>query len=288
MNKLRRKSKTTNNRKTVKRNSVKRRKSRRTSSKDLPRWLFYVLSVFIAVVFLTVFFYFFIRPYSYRWKPCYGQKAYGVCMPSGDYIHGIDLSHYQGKINWNQLDNVQQGPFGIRFIFMKASEGGDLEDSTFRSNFDSARAHDFIRGAYHFFNPKSDPIKQADFFIANADLDSLDLPPVLDIEKKGDDLQKFRNDVRIWLQRIEEHYRVKPIIYASYKFKLKYLNDSVFNSYPYWIAHYYVDSVQYQGQWKFWQHTDVGTLPGIQEKVDLNVFNGSLHDLKSMTLKKDF
>ncbi|MGP1435034.1 MAG: glycoside hydrolase family 25 protein [Phocaeicola sp.] len=288
MNKLRHKSKTTNNRKTVKRKSVKRRKSRRNASKDLPRWLFYVLSILIAVVFLTVFFYFFIRPYSYRWKPCYGQKAYGVCMPSGDYIHGIDLSHYQGKINWNQLDDVQQGPFGIRFIFMKASEGGDLEDSTFRANFDSARVHGFIRGAYHFFNPNSDPIKQADFFIANADLDSFDLPPVLDIEKKGDNIQKFSNDVRIWLQRIEEHYRVKPIIYASYKFKLKYLNDSVFNSYPYWIAHYYVDSVQYQGQWKFWQHTDVGTLPGIKEKVDLNVFNGSLYDLKSMTLKKDF
>ena len=288
MNKLAGKSKKTNKRKTVKRKSVKRRKSRRRPQKELPRWLFYSLSVLMAVVFLLTFFYFFIRPYSYRWKPCYGQKAYGVCMPSGDYIHGIDLSHYQGKINWNRLDNVRYGSFGIRFIFMKASEGSDLSDSTFRANFDSARAHGFIRGAYHLFNPKSDPLNQADFYIATVDLDSFDLPPVLDIEKKGDNLPKFTNNVRIWLRRIEEHYGVKPIIYASYKFKKNYLNDSVFNAYPYWIAHYYVDSVQYQGQWKFWQHTDAGTLPGIDEKVDLNVFNGSLQDLKSMTLKKDF
>jgi lysozyme len=76
----------------------------------------------------------------------------------------------------------------------------------------------------------------------------------------------------------------KPIIYASYKFKTKYLNDSVFDSYSYWIAHYYVDSVRYQGEWKFWQHTDVGTLPGIDEKVDLNIFNGSSSELKELLL----
>ena len=51
-------------------------------------------------------------------------------------------------------------------------------------------------------------------------------------------------------------------------------------------AHYYVDSVEYRGEWKFWQHTDVGTLPGIREKVDLNIFNGSLEELQLMTIKK--
>jgi lysozyme len=59
----------------------------------------------------------------------------------------------------------------------------------------------------------------------------------------------------------------------------------VFDTYPYWIAHYYVDSVEYQGEWKFWQHTDVGTLPGIKGYVDLNVLHGTLQDLLDMTLK---
>ncbi|WP_262895308.1 GH25 family lysozyme, partial [Bacteroides thetaiotaomicron] len=65
----------------------------------------------------------------------------------------------------------------------------------------------------------------------------------------------------------------------------RYLDDSIFNAYPYWIAHYYVDSVKYQGKWDFWQHTDVGNVPGIKEDVDLNVFNGTLEELKKLTIK---
>ena len=68
---------------------------------------------------------------------------------------------------------------------------------------------------------------------------------------------------------------------------MRYLNDSIFNTYPYWIAHYYVDSVRYEGAWKFWQHTDVGTVPGIEEEVDLDVFNGTLEELMALTLKTD-
>ena len=136
------------------------------------------------------------------------------------------------------------------------------------------------------YNPKTDPNKQADFFINSVKLEPGDLPPVLDIEKKSKDIGKLQADLKLWLRRIENHYGVKPIIYASYKFKTKYLNDSVFNSYPYWIAHYYVDSVQYKGDWKFWQHTDVGTLPGIEEQVDLNIFNGGLEGLDALRIKK--
>ena len=184
------------------------------------------------------------------------------------------------------LTHTRQGKFPIHFVFMKASEGGDYGDKAFITNFDSAKTHGFIRGAYHFYNPKTDPIRQADFFINSVKLDSGDLPPVLDIEKRGKDENQLRRDLKLWLDKIEQHYKVKPILYTSYKFKTRYLNDSVFNSYPYWIAHYYVDSVEYRGEWKFWQHTDVGTLPGIREKVDLNIFNGSLEELQLMTIKK--
>lgn len=70
---------------------------------------------------------------------------------------------------------------------------------------------------------------------------------MLDIEKRGKDENQLRRDLKLWLDKIEQHYKVKPILYTSYKFKTRYLNDSVFNSYPYWIAHYYVDSVEYRG-----------------------------------------
>ena len=251
---------------------------------EMPEWLYYVLMGVIVVLFIAAFYYFFIRPYAYRWKPCYGFKGYGVCMPSGYNVHGIDISHYQGEVAWNMLEKTRQGRFPVEFIFMKATEGGDFADDKFVANFDSAKAHGFIRGAYHFYNPKTDPNKQADFFIRSVKLEPGDLPPVLDIEKKSKDVKKLQGDLKIWLRKIENHYGVKPIIYASYKFKTSYLNDSVFDTYPYWIAHYYVDSVKYQGEWKFWQHTDVGTLPGIDEQVDLNVFNGSSVNLRKMLI----
>ena len=274
--------------KTTKKPAAKRtpskRKAKKSVQKEIPTWVRYLLYVLVIVVFVSGFYYFFIRPYAYRWKPCYGLKGYGICMPSGYQVHGIDVSHYQGDINWKMLEQTRQGQFPIRFIFMKATEGGDYPDDRFIANFDSARAHGFIRGAYHFYNPKTDANKQADFFIQSVKLEPGDLPPVLDIEKKGKDMKKLQSDLKVWLRKVESHYGVKPIIYASYKFKTRYLNDSVFNTYPYWIAHYYVDSVRYEGDWKFWQHTDVGTLPGIEEKVDLNVFNGEKNELEAFCI----
>ena len=265
--------------------TVTKRKGKQEIKKEMPAWCRYLFAMLIVVVFVSGFYYFFIRPYAYRWKPCYGLKGYGVCMPYGYKIHGIDISHYQGEVDWKRLKQTRQGQFPVQFIFMKATEGGDYSDDKFIANFDSAKVHGFIRGAYHFYNPKTDANKQADFFINSVKLEPGDLPPVLDIEKKGRDVKKLQQDLKIWLRKVESHYGVKPIIYASYKFKTKYLNDSVFDSYPYWIAHYYVDSVRYQGEWKFWQHTDVGTLPGIDEKVDLNVFNGSSQELGTFLLK---
>lgn len=270
----------------VKKRTPAKRKNKKKKQKEMPSWYKYFLGFLIVVVFSGVFYYFFIRPYAYRWKPCYGMKGYGVCMPHGYKVHGIDISHYQGDINWKMLAQTRQGQFPVQFIFMKATEGGDYSDKRFVANFDSAKAHGFIRGAYHFYNPKTDADKQADFFINSVKLEPGDLPPVLDIEKKGKDIPKLQADLKHWLRRIENHYGVKPIIYASYKFKNRYLNDSVFNSYPYWIAHYYVDSVQYKGDWKFWQHTDVGTLPGIKEQVDLNIFNGGLEGLNALRIKE--
>ena len=261
-----------------------KRKPQKKANKEMPVWCRRLLAVLVVVAFVFGFYYFFIRPYAYRWKPCYGMKGYGVCMPVGYSMHGIDVSHYQGDINWKMLKQTRQGKFPVEFIFMKATEGGDFSDDRFVANFDSAKVHGFIRGAYHFYNPKTDADKQADFFIRSVKLEPGDLPPVLDIEMKSKDMKKLQEDLKIWLRKVEGHYGVKPIIYASYKFKTKYLNDSIFNTYPYWIAHYYVDSVRYQGEWKFWQHTDVGTLPGIDEKVDLNVFNGSFSELKNILI----
>ena len=94
----------------------------------------------------------------------------------------------------------------------------------------------------------------------------------------------WRISSRTWLHIVEDRYHVKPIIYTYYKFKKQYLDTPVFDDYPYWIAHYYVDKIEYQGEWKFWQHTDAGKLPGIKGYVDFNIYNGSFYDLKRLCI----
>ena len=281
----------------VKTNTTPRRKtaSHRSSStkrtkkhiRTMPAWLRNILAICIIAVFSAAFYWFFIRPYSYRWKSCPDRKEYGVCMPCNFEVHGIDISHYQGDIDWKVLLQNKETDYPIHFVFMKATEGGDHGDDTFQNNFEQARRYGFIRGAYHFFQPKTDASKQADFFIRTVKLSAGDLPPVLDVESTGKRSAKdLRASLKVWLNRIEKHYGVKPILYTSYKFKTRYLNDAAFDEYPYWIAHYYVDSVKYEGKWHFWQHTDVGSVPGIEKEVDLNVFNGSLDELQALTIKE--
>ena len=252
---------------------------------SMPGWLRNILAVAIVGCFSVVFYYFFIRPYAYRWKPCNGLKEYGVCIPSGYDIHGIDISHYQGKIDWGDFYRINRRQL-LCTSFYESDGRGDHNDTTFQTNFANARNHGFIRGAYHFYIPGTDALKQADFFYTYG---QTGFRRPASGSRCGSDRTKrekeLQQGIKRWLDRIESHYGVKPILYTSYKFKTRYLDDSIFNAYPYWIAHYYVDSVKYQGKWDFWQHTDVGNVPGIKEDVDLNVFNGTLEELKKLTIK---
>ena len=161
-------------------------------------------------------------------------------------------------------------------------------DENFNENFYQARENGLLRGAYHYFSPTVSPEEQARFFLRQVHLEDGDLPPVLDIEEAGAlSVEGVRQAVRQWLKIVEARYQVRPIIYTYYKFKMQYLNTPEFNAYPYWIAHYYVEELGYQGEWKFWQHTDRGLLPGIQGNVDLNVYNGSMYELRRLCVRMD-
>lgn len=225
---------------------------------------------------------FFVGPTGFRWRALYGDAEY----PEGYEIHGIDISHYQGKIDWEQLKNAMIKGCPVRFVIIKSTEGSSRLDENFRENFNQARDFGFIRGVYHFWSNKSTARRQAYYFLDQVHLTDGDLPPVLDIEHKPADksVEDFQRDVLTWLHIVEDKYHVKPIIYTYYKFKEQYLSAPVFDDYPYWIAHYYVDKVQYKGKWKFWQHTDVGKLPGIKGYVDFNIYNGSYYELKQLCI----
>lgn len=198
-------------------------------------------------------------------------------------VFGIDVSHHQGVINWELLRNrgaVNGQP--LSFVFIKATEGSDIVDTQFKRNFSEARKYGIMRGAYHFYRTTTPAKQQAEHFIRNVELQPGDLPPVLDVEIHPQNIspEDFRQGILEWLARVEQHYGVRPILYTYHSFRQQYMNDPVFNLYPYWIAHYYVDSLRYQGAWAFWQNSDSGVMPGIKEKVDLNVFNGTYEDMQ--------
>lgn len=265
-----------------------RRRRKRVSSgvpyflRKYPRWAWWVGGIGIVIVYIWLFYYFFVSPTGFRWRSLYGEANY----PDGYEIHGIDISHYQGDIDWDDLRNAMIEGCPLRFIVIKATEGSSRVDEKFNDNFYMAREYGYIRGAYHFWSNKSTAREQAYFFLNKVRLEDGDLPPVLDVEHKPKDrsAEDFQRDILTWLHIVEDKYHVKPIIYTYYKFKEKYLNAPVFDDYPYWIAHYYVDKVEYKGEWKFWQHTDVGRLPGIKGYVDFNIYNGSYYDLRKLTI----
>ena len=264
------------------RQRARRLRWERIRQSSITHW---TLTGMVAMALLFFFYHFYIRPYSYRWKPCYGYKGYGVCLPINYKVHGIDVSHHQGDIDWAAVKATEKQAYPIRFVFMKATEGGDYKDRRFEENFRRSGEVGLVRGAYHFYNPNTDPISQADFFISQVKLKKGDLAPVLDIERKPRNKSQLQADLKKFLNRLELHYGVKPIIYTSYKYKTRYLDTPEFDTYPFWIAHYYVDMLSYSGAWHFWQHTDYGIVPGIEGSVDLNVFNGSMDDLKNYRVK---
>lgn len=274
-------------------NSQKKRKRKPKSSK-IPAWkrLFgpkyiyvkWLGGIFAAVFYAYMFYAYVVSPFTTRWKGMYGETEY----PEGYSIHGIDISHHQGRIDWEKLQHAKIGDETVSFVFIKATEGKSLLDENFNDNFYQAREHGFIRGAYHYFKPNVPAEKQAEYFLRQVHLEDGDLPPVLDIEEMGHLTPKeLRSAALLWLRTVEKRYGVKPILYTYYKFRTQYLNTPEFDEYPYWIAHYYVQKVAFEGKWKFWQHTDCGKVSGITGYVDLNIYAGSMYDLRKLTIGQE-
>lgn len=267
-----------------KRKTVSHRRVRKTGSsfkRRIPAWSLWIGGGVAALGYVYAFYFFFVGPFSFRWKAFYGDINY----PKGYSIHGIDVSRYQGEIDWGRLRQANIAGNAISFVIMKATEGNTFVDAYFQRNFEAAKSYNFIRGAYHFYTPSVPANQQVQHFLSQVQLEEGDLPPVFDIEDVGTlTVTQVKKEALTWLTMVENHYHVKPILYTSYKFKLKYLSDSIFDTFPYWIAHYHVDSVRYTGKWRFWQYTDRGTLDGIKGSVDFDVYNGSMYDLQRFTL----
>ena len=199
---------------------------------------------------------------------------------AGYSVHGIDVSAYQGRIDWPEVARHR-----VRFAFIKASEGATLRDSRFGRNWHEARAAGILSGAYHYFQPNRAGRVQAALFVRTVPLRPGDLPPVLDVEAtRFHDVAALRREVGEWLALVENHYGVRPILYTNYGFYQRYLAGH-FDDYPLWLAHYEVERPTLPAErWIIWQHSDEAYVPGIRGTVDFNVFQGSYAALLALRL----
>ena len=199
-------------------------------------------------------------------------------------MHGIDVSRYQGKIEWKNVASMEERDVKIDFAFIKATEGVLLVDPYFQRNWDQTLKVGIIRGAYHYFKPQKSGLWQADLFLQAVSFESGDLLPVVDIEETGGKSKvDLQINLKLFLKRIEKKLGVKPIIYTGYKFYLDNLKGD-FDAYPVWIAHYYRAKPKTNVKWKFWQHSDKARINGIIYNVDMNVFNGGMDDLRKLLM----
>ncbi|MGX7668125.1 glycoside hydrolase family 25 protein [Flavobacterium pedocola] len=200
-------------------------------------------------------------------------------------VVGFDVSEYQSEITWEKIDKIDE-EFPLAFVFMRATCGNDRPDRRYKENWKAAKEHYFIRGAYHYYRPNENSLEQADNFIKTVKLRKGDLPPVLDIEKlpKNQSIDSLKVGLRRWLNRVEKHYKVKPIIYSGESYYVDFLKDE-FKGYPFWIANYNFFVENIKEDWMIWQFTEKAQIRGIEGLVDVNVFNGNKEDLKALTIK---
>ena len=197
-----------------------------------------------------------------------------------DYpIHGIDVSKFQGDIDWSKVADS-----GVKFAWIKATEGGDRADARFQANWTGAKQAGIPHGAYHFVYWCRPPMEEMAFFEQNAPVEDDALPPVLDVEATPTSPTCHRHltqegaiaDMHVMLNEMERHYGKRPIIYTTLDFYEAILSDGAFMDYPIWVrSTKYHPAVKYGSRaWRLWQYQSDAWVPGIGTKVDRDAFYG--------------
>lgn len=226
-------------------------------------------------------------------------------------VYGIDVSHQNGTLKWDQISNQQ-----ISFVYIKASQGAQFYDGQFAYNWQSigglrARRVDIRRGAYHFMTAADPAGDQAHNFLSTmGQMDLEDMPPCLDLEwdllirdkeyvldengKKIDQWSRLSSTaivqrVTAWLQAVEAATGKRPIIYTNAQWWSQRIGSvNGFEHYLFWMSDYSAPSLAREepstlpsGSWALWQLTDQGTFTdgGISKNVDTTVYHGSPRDL---------
>lgn len=197
---------------------------------------------------------------------------------------GIDVSHFQGEVSWAEIKANN-----ISFAYTKATEGQSWVDPKFQKNWSNMLNAEITRGVYHFYSSEASGSAQAQHFIQTVgDLKPGDLPPVIDIEKRGIigsvEPAEVQKEVKMWLKIVEDKYGIKPIIYTNNPIADEYLNHPDFAEYLLWIAEYDVEKPKTPTAWEakgwaIWQRTERGSIEGEIGNVDLDTSRVSLDGL---------
>ncbi|KFF18234.1 glycoside hydrolase family 25 protein [Flavobacterium hydatis] len=280
----------------VTKRKISNRKSKSTSSSIGKFFRFTVFSVLIALLLGVVYHYRNGLAYYFSFKTdkvlekeaedkrLSDVRNYQVLSNHQGMAIGLDVSEFQGKIRWSKVDSLEQ-KFPISFVFIRATAGNNRVDRQFLNNWEGAKEQKIIRGAYHYYRPNENSIEQANLFIKTVKLHKGDLPPVLDIEKlpKNQSLDSLKKGLKRWLNKVEEHYKVRPIIYSGERYYDDFLKEE-FSDYLFWIANYNFYREKIEEDWLFWQFTEKATMPGIKHTVDVNIYNGDLQQLQFITV----
>jgi lysozyme len=220
------------------------------------------------------------RVYSSRFRDA-KPINFGKASPHKHAVHGVDVSRWQGDIDWPKLKTE-----GANFAFIKATDGGDHIDPMFMQNWRATKQAGVRRGAYHFFYWCRTAGEQADWFIRNVPRNPEALPPVIDVEwnhesscKRRPSPEKVREKMQVFMDKLERHYGKRPIIYTAPDFYEDNLKGA-FKGHPFWLRSVAVHpSKIYPGRkWMFWQYSGSGVSHGVEGRIDLNTYNGSVDD----------
>lgn len=205
----------------------------------------------------------------------------GAATP-GDQPQGVDTSHHNMEVDWTAL---YAG--GVRFVFIKATDGMDYLDPAFADNFRAAQEAGLLRGGYHFYETNDDGAAQAAWFIRHVDLQPGDLPPVVDIERiKAPVDGDLHTQFAAFLNALEAHYGQPAIIYTGPDFWNHAMRQH-FPGHPLWVAQYGVSAPTVPdgwSSWTLWQYTETWQPPGAKAPIDGNVFNGDAASLQLLRL----
>ena len=227
----------------------------------------------VAAVFLIAFFLYvqYSQVKSAELSPISENELIDIDIPEGYASFGIDVSHHQGKIPWNEVFQNKDLDSMIQFIYCKVTEGVGHVDRQWAHNHSTLKRLNKPHGGYHFFSIKTDPLLQAEHFLNQCEIDENSLPPVLDVETEGLSNNQLIKRMKIWLSAVERKCGVRPIIYTSANFfTSKFINH--FPDHQFWIASYSREpNCINDNRIIHWQYTETGKVPGFETPIDLNV-----------------